>query len=542
MPPERIALCGDLSAELLPHSLDSQKAWTARLVGISAEEPRLYLEHSGVVEAGTLRFRLKSGPLWLGSGTGQLISSDSAAVVVVEESQPDYHSLKQRLAPFASESDRPALLPDPGWLHPDSPWHLWVEASLRLSQLVEVAGRINSSEDLESLLAEIMEAAKTIMRAEASSLMLLDSDTRDLVIAVPTGPARAEISGVRIPAGKGFAGWVAGTGQPLIVPDAEKDPRFYGEVSRHSDFRTRNLICVPLHDPNQKIIGVLQALNRREGQEFTENDIPFFLALGDHAAIALEKARLHRESLEKQQLEKELSLAKSIQAGYWPQHIPRLSGFEMAGISLPAAQVGGDYYDFIPLDEHVCALVIADISGKGFSAALLMASLRAALRAQVKNRIPAEETISLLNDVLVDDSPSNRFVTMLYGQLDTRDRTFTYVNAGHNPPFYFDGGSFSELTEGGAILGFQKGLPFTTGTVRLEPGSTLVMFTDGVVEAQNQAEEMFGEDRLKSVIQHERSGGAESLLSAIRAAVLSFSGKAPQYDDLTLVVLRALIA
>ncbi len=530
---------GDLSVEVVRPDAGATERFRARLTGITAELDRFEAEGDGDGLFGRVRFVVRVGAILLVSGVGVCSPARPGRLQIeVESSHPPLgEELVSRLAPFLGARLREVLqVRFPGLVQGSALWLPWAQAGMRLSQLVEVSGRINSSETLETLLGEIMEAAKVIMRAEASSLMLLDTKTGELVIAVPTGPARAEISGMRIPAGKGFAGWVAAHGEPLLVAEAEKDSRFFGEVSRRTGFRTQNLICVPLRNSEQRVIGVLQALNRWNQEPFTEDDIPLFSALADHAAVAIEKARLHREALEKQRLEKELSLAQAIQAGFWPRQVPRLPGFEIAGVSIPAAGVGGDYYDFIPLSESSCALVVADISGKGFSAALLMASFRAVLRAQVRNRFPVSETVSLLNNVFVEDCPPNRFVTMVYGELDAERRLLTYSNCGHNPPLLFDGRDFRPLEEGGPIVGFRRNLPFQAGTVELGPKQILVLFTDGVVEAQNPAEEMFGEERLREVVYRHRRKPAAAILEEIRSAVLEFSGAAPQYDDLTLVV------
>lgn len=503
---------------------------------------RIRLKLSCLPKTGeTLNFRIREGPILLASGCGRVESARSRSSVelrLVEVYPESAQALAVRLAPFMTtdsrEHCRRLYLAESV---PLAHWESWIASSIRLSQLVQVSARINSSLTLERLLAEIMESAKAIMEAEASSLLLLDKETGELVFTVPTGPARAEISGVRIPAGKGFAGWVARTGAPLVVSDPEKDGRFFGEVSK-SGFRTRNLICVPMRDSEGKILGVLQALNRRNGLCFTEDDLPLFSSLSDHAAIAIEKARLHREALEKEKLERDLSLARSIQLGFLPKTIPEVPGFEIAGLSEPAAQVGGDYYDILPLQDRGCALVIADISGKGLSAALLMASLRAALRTQVKNRLSVEETIHLLNNGLTDDCPSNRFVTLFYGELEVRTRRLHYVNAGHNPPLLFDGSSFLTLEEGGPILGFHKDLPFAGGSVEVRPGCTLVMYTDGVIEAQNREEEMFGEERLRTLLARHGHLSAAEMLDAIYAELLRFVGEVAQYDDLTLLIVK----
>ncbi len=409
----------------------------------------------------------------------------------------------------------------------------------RLTLLVELIARINSTMDIESLLSAIMEAAQAIMDANASSLMMLDKETGELIITVPTGPARAEISGIRIPPGKGFGGWVATHGQPLVVTDAQKDPRFFGDISK-SGFQTDSLICVPLRSSQDEIIGVLQAVNKQDGTCFTELDIPLFTALADQAAIAIEKERLHQESIQKQLLEQQLDLAHQIQDGFLPKQLPDYEGIGLAGMNIPATHVGGDYYDVIPLNDEQCALVVADISGKGVPAALLMATLRAALRAQVENRHPVEETIFLVNNTLVKDSPDEKFVTLFYGVLNATERKFTFVNAGHNPPILYDQNTdeLRLLTVGGLLVGFLEDIPFESSCESLQPGQVMVIYTDGVTEAQNHAEEMFGEERLYELIRQHADVPAQTLMEHIYQSVVDFTEGAPQFDDITLVVMK----
>jgi len=543
-PESPFLLLEPLSIDLLFGPPEQEQHLTGLLRQVGGDFRQLWISTpSAIPPQMEIQFRVRIGSILLASGRGELMPGGSGEESVLTAS-PDHPvevwARAVRLAPFLAETERRRLLTSMvPRARSENAWQSWVEAAIRLSRLVEVSGRINSSQGLEDLLSEIMESAKLIMDAEASSLMLLDRDTGELVIAVPTGPAMAEISGLRIPPGKGIGGWVARTGAPLIVSQAEHDPRFFGDVAR-TGFRTRNMICVPLRNGERQVIGVLQALNRKGSLTFNDDDIPVFLALSDHAAIAIEKAKLHREALEKQRLEREISLAQAIQSGFFPKSWPELPGIEVAGLSEPASQVGGDYFDVIELGGDRCALVVADISGKGFSAALLMASLRAALRAQVHNRLKVEETISMVNSAFVEDSPANRFVTLFYGEVDCRIHRFRFVNAGHNPPFFLrhNDQSLHQLEEGGPILGFMKGLPFVPGEVELEVGDTILMYTDGVVEAQNQAGEMFGDDRLKEILLAAADEGAGRLIARVHDAVDKFVNGAPQYDDLTLLVLR----
>src|SRR5262245_17743559 len=404
--------------------------------------------------------------------------------------------------------------------------------------LLEMVGRINSTLDLGSLLSAIMEAAQVIMEAEVSSLFLRDEKTGELIIAVPTGPAKAEISGIRIPPERGFCGWVATHGQPLTIADPQKDPRFFGEVS--AGFHTRNLICVPLSGSQGQILGVLQACNKLGNGSFTETDISLFLSLANQAAIALEKERLQKESVEKQLLERELTVAAEIQEGFWPREIPSYPGIDIAAFSEPAKRIGGDYYDFIPVGKDRCALVIGDISGKGIPAALLMASLRAALRAQLEASPSLEETVYWVNNVLVRDTPTERFATLFIGLLDYKQLELTYVNAGHNPPLLYSpqGGGIKRLSVGGTIVGVFAGVRFESAREKLVPGQLLVAYTDGVTEAESPEAEMFGEERLEALIYRHAHDKAEVLNSEVRQAVTSFSHGTAQHDDITLFIMR----
>ena len=406
---------------------------------------------------------------------------------------------------------------------------------------LDLVARINSTNNLQELLSIIIEAASEIMEAEGSSVIVHDSKNGDLIIAVPTGPASMEISGTRIPGGKGFCGWVVSQGQPLVVTDAPSDPRFFEEVDKLSSFQTRNVICVPLRTPQGEIIGAVEAVNRKGGQDFTEADIPLFSVFGDQVAIALERNRLQKEALEKQSLEQELNLAYQIQKGFWPKEVPSYPGLDIAAMNLPAKYVGGDYYDFILLSDELFALVIADVSGKGMSAALLMASIRSMLRTQIENKRPLEETISLVNNAFAKDTPSNRFVTLIYGVIDTDKREFHFVNAGHHPPLLYESttqDTTTLATERGLILGFQENERFKSVRQRLRPGQALVLFTDGVIDAQNPSEEQFGEDRLRTLISAHGDDTAKIIIDRIYEAVREFMEDEPQFDDLTMIVVK----
>lgn len=412
----------------------------------------------------------------------------------------------------------------------------WIQSANRLSRLVDLIGEINSSQETEVLLGNIMRAAQEVMEAEASSLMLLDEDTEELIIALPTGPASAEISGIRIPAGKGFGGWVVTHGTPLFVEEAADDPRFFGDVAA-SGFKTHDLICVPMRSPQGRILGALQAINHKGGNPFQESDVAILTTLAAQAAIALDRERLVKEAIQRQILENELRLASDIQTGFWPKQVPEFEHFRISGNSRPARHVGGDYYDFIPLNESEVALVIADISGKGVAAALMMAFLRAVLRPRLKGSHDLEQVVRDVNEILVEDTPVGKFATLFACLVDTSSRQLTYVNAGHDPPLLVSTeGQIRELRTGGPIVGFRSDLEYSCAREELQPGDLLVMFTDGVTETQNSSEEFFGRERLCREILTHRSQPPEAMIGHLHSQLDAFKGEAPQHDDITLLI------
>jgi sigma-B regulation protein RsbU (phosphoserine phosphatase) len=385
-----------------------------------------------------------------------------------------------------------------------------------------------------------MEAAKVIMEAEASSLMTLDPETEELIITVSTGAGSEEAPGFRIPKGEGVSGWVVENEKPLVLQDAQKDPRFFGDVAE--GFKTKSLICVPLKSSKGEIMGVLEAINKKDGTTFKESDVPIFSALADQAAISLEKAQLYQESLEKKLLEQQLDMARKVQEQFLPKEIPIYEGIELSGMSLPAAHVGGDYYDFIPIDDKKCAIVIADICGKGIPAGLLMSTLRAALRTQVEGKHSIKETLNLVNNIIFKDTTSDKFVTLFFGIIDAETREFTYTNAGHNPPYIFDQteNKLETLTEGGPVLGVFKDFDYPSQKIKLHPGQFIVMFTDGVTEAMDKKEEYFDESRLENIILECGNISANALMQKIYSEVKKHSQDVAQYDDITLLIVKTI--
>jgi sigma-B regulation protein RsbU (phosphoserine phosphatase) len=409
----------------------------------------------------------------------------------------------------------------------------------RLGMLVEQIALISSSPDTRELLLSILDSVARIVASEAASLFLLDPATGELILQIPTGPARSEIQGVRIPAGQGICGWVASHNDGLTINNPASDPRFFGDVAR-GGFVTRNLVCVPVRRPDGTVIGVLQALNRMDHAPFDGEDRALLEALADQAAIALERERMHGESLAHARVMEQLNLAREIQNGLWPRPENFAGGVRLAGISIPASHVGGDYYDFFSLPGGRIGLALADVCGKGPGAALLMCTLRAALRAHAEHCDSPATVVAHINRTLVRDTSDGQFATLFFAVYDPSRRELEYVNAGHNPPMLVDTrtGRIAELTEGGPLVGAFDGLEFTSGSLCLEPGQRLVVFSDGVTEAQTGDEEEFGEQRLMELLgRMPEPIPPESVIENLFEVLAEFTGESPQLDDLTLLVI-----
>ena len=251
-------------------------------------------------------------------------------------------------------------------------------------------------------------------------------------------------------------------------------------------------------------------------------------------------AELRRTTAEKERVEKELEIARGIQQSFLPEASPVIQGVELAALNLPAKEVGGDFYDFIPVGLSKWGLVIADVSGKGVPAALFMALSRTLVRVNVNDAITAAEAIRRSNDLIEENDRSNMFVTLFYGVLDPVKMTLTYVSAGHNPPFIIRKGATDiiMLKARGIALGVVRDIALEEKEIALDSGDVVVLYTDGVTEAVNDREEEFGQDRLKAIAEQARNLPASEIMQRIKDGVLEFSRGQPQFDDITLMVLK----
>jgi len=333
--------------------------------------------------------------------------------------------------------------------------------------------------------------------------------------------------------GQGIIGHVIRTGEAVVAPDVAKDPRYIaGRAS------TRSEIAVPIVGED----GVIGALNLESDtlDAFSEADVEFLEFFATAAAIFIEKAVVHRELVEKHRIEQQLRIARDVQGALLPGADLTLAGWDCAGLNEPSWEIGGDDYDCLPKPDRRIGLAIADVSGKGVPAALIMATFRAALRAQRPQGAPVEHVAFRLNRILLDSTmDASRFVMAVYGLLDPGTGAFTYVNCGHVPPLLLRVGRAAEpLASSGPALGMWADVPFAPGRVALDPGDTLVLYTDGVIEAMDASGEPFGDGRLADVLLANRDEPARRMIQTVVEATRAFTGRTGFEDDFTIVVVK----
>lgn len=325
----------------------------------------------------------------------------------------------------------------------------------------------------------------------------------------------------------------------ILTLDAQTDERFDEAVSIQLD-GVRSVICAPLWN-NHEVIGVLYLDHRISGRTFSARDLRLVGLIANMAAVKIENVYLLEEQIEKRRMEEQLSVGAEIQRTLLPAASPEVEGYDIYGATRPCYEIGGDYYDFIPLPNGKLGVVIADVAGKGVGAALLMAALQASLRALIQTAQEPSELAHQLNLVLLELSPANRFATLFYGELDPVSHTLEYVSGGHNPGLLAHGDQLEELMPTGPLVGLVADVTYTSRRVTLEPGSTLLLYTDGVTELMAESREEFGTERLSEVLRQNLTGPAVDLLRAIGRRMNDFIHGRRYDDDSTAVVVRRLI-
>jgi len=419
----------------------------------------------------------------------------------------------------------------------------------RTRTLFEVSMRVNSTIKRKELLRIIMETAARTLRAEGSSIILVDKERGELYFEVATGEKNEEVREIRLRMGEGIAGWVAETGRPVLIPDASKDPRWSNRVSNRVGVPTRNMVCVPVVS-NGETLGVLQAINRKYGGTFRKSDLRLLELIAAPAAVALENMMLYEalvKSMEtlrettaaKERLESEMKIAQDIQRSFLPGSALSVGNVRLAAQLHPAREVGGDLYHFIDLGGGRLLICLGDVSDKGMPAALFMSALMIWIQAKARSSPHPSDIMAEMNrEVSSDDS--TMFATMFLAILDADGGRLRYCDGGHCTPYVLkaDGAVAPLETTKSLPIGVFEDTEYADRELRLEPGDTLVLYTDGITEAENPAGDWFAADRLKLALAECAGRTPEAIASELVARVQTFAAGKPQSDDIAVMAIR----
>jgi phosphoserine phosphatase RsbU/P len=407
-------------------------------------------------------------------------------------------------------------------VHPPLDWQ--VDS---LQKIQKAAQQINSILDLDELIDNIVNEVSRSFGLVETHVYLHDEANAEMVMAGVCG-CTVHCKGFRLKVGKeGMVGYVASTGQMRYAPDVHKDPYYIG-----CEDATNSEVAIPLH-VGQHLIGVFTA-SHPDLDAFSRQQLRLLQALCDHMAVAIHNARrFQSERDQREAMSREAEEARAIQQALLPKSSPYVPGFVISGHSIPARAVGGDWYDFIPFPDGRWGIVLADVSGKGTAAALLMSATRGMLRSLAETYCTPREVLTKLNGLLVEDFPAGKFVTLVYAVLDPKARSVTFANAGHLPPLLVDEtGSRFLATECGLPLGLSSG-NYSESTVALAPNSRLVFYSDGITEALNANDEEYGVDRLALHLT-QADASALTVLDDVRA----FAAGVLPHDDASAVFLK----
>lgn len=418
-----------------------------------------------------------------------------------------------------------AALPNPAFTE-TLPRALPAEFVQDLQRVQKAAQKITSILDLSELIDSVVTEVTGWFGCVEAAIYLHDEELGEMVLAGVEG-CEAHCKGLRLKIGQeGMVGYVASTGQTRYAPDVLADPYY---IACHASIRSE--IAIPLH-VGGRLVGVFTA-SHPEVDGFSRQQVRLLQALCDHVAVAVYNAsRLRVERAERAALDREAEEARAIQQALLPKSSPYIPGFVISGRSVPARAVGGDWYDFIPFPDGRLGIVLADVSGKGTAAALLMSATRGMMRSLAESCCTPSEVLTKLNELLVNDFPAGKFVTLVYAVLDPAARTVVFANAGHLQPLFIDdrGEHFLDV-ERGLPLGVASG-DYSETQVSLSKGSRLIFYSDGITEAENPSQEEFGLCRLaEHAIRPNAS--AVSIVDDVR----SFANGSGVRDDATVVFL-----
>jgi sigma-B regulation protein RsbU (phosphoserine phosphatase) len=404
------------------------------------------------------------------------------------------------------------------------------------SVISEVSKALVLHMPLNELLDHVMDLIGENLPMDRGILMLKEGNPAQLIPKV-IRINNKRLKDQRILVSQSIVNMVMNKHSSVLISDVQADPQL---KSRDSIIKMNihSAVCVPLWD-NKEIIGIIYSDRISLMKPFTDEDLKLLTLLGNLAAVKIENSKSIEMSIEKEKMEKELSLAAEIQTDFLPKATPEFKGFDVSGYMTPCYQVGGDYYDYMPIGSDRLGITIADVSGKGVSASLLMASLRASLHSEVHLLYDMEKMTANLNDFIHKSSSINSFITFFFCELNMKSGKLKFINAGHNPPIVLDKkGNINRLESCGLCLGMFPDVEYKAQTVVLHPGDIILLFTDGITESRNKENKEFEEEKLVKFLKKKSKLPAPELIKEIQKEVETFTADTDQMDDQTVVVIK----
>jgi sigma-B regulation protein RsbU (phosphoserine phosphatase) len=403
-----------------------------------------------------------------------------------------------------------------------------------ISTLVEAVRRVSNSLDLGEVMDTILDSLKELIDYSAAVVCVVDSKTGAVHGLRERGYPVEAVGESFLGPGKGIIGWVIDNGRGQIVDDVGRDQRY---ISARGG--TRSEVAAPIIRYDGEVIGAINLESDRSGY-YDDRDLNLLTMFASLAASAIDHTLLYRKVVRQQHAESELELARAVVDTLLPRAFPIIEGFDIYGMTIPVREVGGDYFDFIDSITERLGLIVADVSGKGLAAALIMVSFRAYIHATLINELAMRVVMHRVNRLVYESTDGDRFITTFYGLIDPDHKRLLYINAGHNPPLLLRGDGSSEmLKDGGYPLGVFVDSRYSESVIDLDPGAVLVLYTDGVVEARNALDQEFGIPRLEQVVRAASNRRAHEICQIVVDAVHDHAAAigGPE-DDLTISVIK----
>ena len=405
-----------------------------------------------------------------------------------------------------------------------------------LTILNEISIAISSTLSLDHILNLIIKKCLKHLKVEQCAIMLLDEKKSEKPFQTMVRLGDTVARNLPFHLDIQLSGWMLKNRKPLISNDFVNDERF--RKTKKSIFPVHSIACVPLIT-QKRMIGLLTVFNKVLEEGFTNDDKRMLSIIATQSAQVIDNARLIKEEQELIQMQKEIQLAYEIQVNLLPQKTPSIRGYDIMGKSIPAKDVGGDYFDFIPIDNDHLAFCVGDVSGKGIPAALLMSNLQATVRGQTIRKVSTKDCLSLSNSIMYQNTDPEKFASLFYGILDVQSHNLCFSNAGHNYPLLFSNEKeLIKLEAGGIVLGCLESSSYAEEKIQIAPGNILLLYSDGITEAVNTKGQEFGESKLVDTINKNWNDTSTELVEKIIAAVQTHAGDLPQMDDITIVIIK----